>query len=78
MLVRVRVTPNAKRPLVVRVAEGSYEVKVDERAEGGKANKRLLEILSEHLGVQKSSLRIVSGARSRDKLVEVSPHPQRP
>ena len=72
MLIRVRVTPNAKKPLVVRVADGSFEVKVDERAEGGKANKRLIEIISEHLGVPKSSLRVVSGARSRDKLVEVA------
>ncbi len=71
MLIRVHVTPNAKNPLVVMIAEGSFEAKVDERAEGGKANKRLLEILSEHLGVPKSSLRIVSGARSREKVVEV-------
>lgn len=78
MLVRVRVTPNAKRPLVVMVAEGSYEAKVDERAEGGKANKRLLEVLSVYLGVPKSSLRIVSGARSREKLVEVKAGPRRP
>lgn len=78
MLIKVRVTPNAKRPLVVRIAEGSYEARVDERAEGGKANKRLLEILSEHLGVGKSSLRIVSGARSREKLVEVERQERRP
>ena len=70
--IRVRVTPNAKKPLVTRIADGSFEAKVDERAEGGKANKRLLEILSEHLGVPKSSLRILRGARSREKLIEVA------
>ena len=74
MLIRVRVTPNAKRPLVVRVAEGTFEAKVDERAEGGKANKRLLEILSEYMGVPRSTMRIVGGARSREKVVEVVEH----
>ncbi|MDG6914496.1 MAG: DUF167 domain-containing protein [Nitrososphaerota archaeon] len=72
MLVRVRVTPNAKRPRVVRANDGGYEVKVDEKAKEGRANKRLIEILAEHLGVPKSRLRLVSGARSRDKLVEVA------
>jgi uncharacterized protein len=71
VLVRVRVTPNAKRAMVVRVAEASYEVKVDARAEGGRANKRLVEILSEHLDVPKSRISLVKGARSRDKVVEV-------
>ena len=66
VLVRVRVTPNAKRAMVVRVAEASFEVKVDARA-----NKRLLEILSEHLEIPKSRISLVKGARSRDKVLEV-------
>jgi uncharacterized protein (TIGR00251 family) len=71
VLVRVRVTPNAKRAMVVRVAEASFEVKVDARAEDGRANKRLLEILSEHLEIPKSRISLVKGARSRDKVLEV-------
>ena len=64
-------TPNARRARVVRVAEASYEVKVDARAEGGRANRRLVELLSEHLQVPRSRIAIVTGARSREKLVEV-------
>ncbi|MDA4134556.1 MAG: DUF167 domain-containing protein [Thaumarchaeota archaeon] len=71
MLVRVRVTPNASRAVVVRVAEASFEVRVDARAEDGRANKRLLEILAGHLGVPKSRISIVRGSRSRDKVLEV-------
>ena len=37
----------------------------------GKANKELIEKISEHLGVSKSNVRIVSGEKSRKKLVEV-------
>ncbi len=72
MLVKVRVTPNAREARVTKVDEANYEVKVDERATDGRANKRLLEILSKHFGVPKSRIVIVSGARSRDKVLAVS------
>jgi uncharacterized protein len=72
MLIRVRVTPNARAALVVKVGEASFEVRVDERAAGGRANKRLVKILSAHLGVSRSSLRVVKGARSRDKVLELT------
>lgn len=72
MLIRVRVTPNARVALVTRIDEASFEVKVDEKATGGRANKRLVEILAEHFDVPKSRISIVSGARSRDKTVELA------
>jgi uncharacterized protein (TIGR00251 family) len=73
MLIRVRVTTNAKAVRVVKVGEADFEVKVDERALNGRANKRLVEILSEHFRVPRSRIIIVSGARSRDKVLEVTP-----
>lgn len=71
MLIRVRVTSNAKEARLTRTSETSFEVKVDEKAVGGRANKRLLEILSKHFNVPKSRITIVRGAKSRDKLVEI-------
>jgi len=71
MLIRVFVTPNAKQPRVIRVSEDYFEVRVDERAVGGRANKRLVEILAEHFKVQKSRITIVRGTKSRSKIVQV-------
>ncbi len=71
MLIRIHVTPNAREIRVVKVGEDSFEVKVDERAVGGRANKRLLEILSKHFMVPKSRIFIMKGIRSRDKIVQV-------
>ena len=71
MRIRVRVTPNAREAGVVKVGEEDFEVKVDERAIDGRANKRLVEIMSKHLRVPKSRILIISGARSRDKVLEV-------
>jgi uncharacterized protein (TIGR00251 family) len=73
MLIRVRVNPNARLASVVKVDEADYEVKVDEKAIGGRANARLLEILSDHFKVSKSRISIVKGARSRDKIVRIVP-----
>ena len=69
MIINVSVTPNSKKPSVSKIDEENYEVKVDERAEGGKANARLIEILSEYFGVRKSSVSIIKGNKSRDKIV---------
>ncbi|MDE1854377.1 MAG: DUF167 domain-containing protein [Thaumarchaeota archaeon] len=71
MRINVRVTPNSRKAMVVEVDEVTYEVKVDAKAVGGAANKRLLEILSEYLGVPRSRISIVRGAKSRDKILMV-------
>ncbi len=71
MLISVRVTSGAKEARVTKTGETSFEVRVDEKAVGGRANRRLLEILSEHFGVPKSRITIVRGAKSRDKVVNV-------
>jgi uncharacterized protein (TIGR00251 family) len=71
MLIRVYVSPNAREARVVRVSDDYFEVRVDEMAVGGRANKRLLEILADHFKVQRSRISILKGAKTRDKLVQV-------
>ncbi len=71
MLIKVHVTPNAREISVTKVDESAFEVRVDERAVHGRANKKLVEIMAEHLGVPKSRVLIVRGAKTRDKIIEV-------
>jgi uncharacterized protein (TIGR00251 family) len=71
MLIRVYVTPNAKETSIVKVTEEYFEVRVDETAGSGRANKRLVEILAEHFKVPKSRVSIVRGAKSRNKIVQI-------
>ena len=71
MLVQVRVTTNAKTSSVTETGENALEVRVDERAVDGRANKRLLKILAEHYKVPRSSVTILRGAQSRDKIIEI-------
>ena len=72
MLIKVYVTPNAKEAHVVRVSEDYYEVRVDERAAGGRANKRLLEILAEHFNIPKSRICILKGNKTRNKTIQIN------
>ena len=71
MLIRVYVTPNARESGVVRVSAHYFEVRVDERAVGGRANKRLLEILAEHFNLPKSKITILKGTKTRNKIIRV-------
>lgn len=75
----IRVQPRAKRPGVVRCADGGWTVRVVEPAEHGRATEAALRALADALGVRRAALRLVTGARSRTKLVEVeSPDGARP
>jgi len=71
LLIRVYVTPNAREARMVKLGEDYFEVRVDEMAAGGRAHKRLLEILAEHFKVQKSRISILKGTKTRNKLVQV-------
>ncbi len=56
---------------MVKVSDDYFEVRIDEMAVGGRANKRLLEILAEHFKVQKSRISTLKGTKTRNKLVQV-------
>ena len=75
MRIEVRVKPNSKKEGVARIDEGVYEVRVSVPPEKGRANERVLDLLSKHLRVRKSSLRIVKGERARVKVIEIEGTP---
>jgi uncharacterized protein (TIGR00251 family) len=72
-LISVRVQPRASKKAVEGVKDGALRVKLTAPPAEGEANAQLIEVLSKELGIRKSSIRIVKGHSSRDKLVEVSP-----
>jgi len=65
--VRLRVTPKASRNAVEETPEG-LKVWVTTAPEDGKANKAVVKLLADALGVAKSHLTLVRGATSRDKV----------
>jgi hypothetical protein len=71
MIISVKVVPNSKKSEVEKIGENNFKVKVDAKAEDGKANRRLVEILAEHFKVAKSSVVILKGMKSRNKIIEI-------
>lgn len=70
--VRVRIKPRALKDEIVGYdSEGVLVVKVSAPPVEGKANRRLIGFLAKALGVPKKSIKIMRGARSRQKLLAV-------
>jgi uncharacterized protein (TIGR00251 family) len=71
MKIRVKVKPNSRIEEVSREGD-SFIVKVKEPPKEGKANQAVIKLLAEHFGVSRSQVRILSGFRSRNKIIEVA------
>lgn len=71
MRINVKTIPNSKKYQVEKISDDHFRVRVDEKAENGRANKRLVEILSEYFKVSKSSVVISKGLKSRNKIIEI-------
>lgn len=66
----LRVTPGARQE-GVEVDSGRVLVKVRAKPQDGAANDAVLEMLADALGVATSRLRLLRGATSREKLVQL-------
>ena len=71
MKIQVKVKPNSRAEEVSQEGD-SFIVKVKEPPKEGKANQAVVKLLAEHFGVHQSQVRIFSGLRSRNKVVEVA------
>ena len=64
----MRVSPGSSRSLIRGLHGDALRVFVQAPPDKGKANKEVLKLLGAALGVRPSSLRILSGPASRDKV----------
>jgi uncharacterized protein YggU (UPF0235/DUF167 family) len=80
-LITIRVHPGASRTKVAAEAREAREanqvlgVWVHERAVGGQATEAALAAVADALGVRRTSVRLVTGARARLKVIEVADPP---
>jgi uncharacterized protein (TIGR00251 family) len=71
MKIRVKVKPSSKTEEVSQEGD-RFIIKVKEPPKEGKANQAVIKLLAEHFGVSQSQVRILSGFRSRNKVIEVA------
>ena len=77
-----RVTPKSSRNAVdgLHVASDgkiSLKVRVTAAPEKGKANKALIKLLGKETGLAPSTMRVISGEQSRNKMILIEGEPHR-
>ena len=71
MIVNIRVIPRARVQKIV--ADGdTLRVYTNAAPSDGEANAAVIKMLAKHYDVPKSSIKIVRGATSHDKVVEIA------
>jgi uncharacterized protein len=72
VILKVKVTPGSSRNALAQPTEDRLAVKLTSPPVEGKANKQLIKFLSKKLGVPPSSISIVRGVSSREKILFVA------
>lgn len=67
----VHVVPNAKKEKAVEEGRG-LKIHLRAPAVDGKANDALIKFLAEHYNTKKRHIKIVTGEKSRRKVVEIA------
>lgn len=70
--IKVKVNPRAQCTEIFDILEdGTYKIRINEPPDKGKANKALVKYLSKILSIPKSRIKIISGERSREKILKI-------
>lgn len=68
MIIYVKVFPKSGREEIVKISENTYKVYLKKPALDNKANIELLKLLKKHFN---TSVKIIKGEKSRDKIIEI-------
>lgn len=72
MNLEVKVVANAKEEKIEKQDQNKLKIWIKAKPLDGKANKAVINLISESFDVPKSSIRIIKGEKSRDKVIEIS------
>jgi len=67
----VHVKPGARQRKLVKLSDSEYLAWVVSPPRRGRANKELIELISEELRIPRSKIRIIRGQSSRTKVLEI-------
>lgn len=71
MYIKVRVSAGAKKEVFTNVDKDLFLVAVKEPAEQNLANRRVLELVALHFGIEAKQIRIISGHHSPSKIFSI-------
>ena len=67
----IKVKTKSKKPGVEKLDESNFVVKVKEAPIEGKANEAVIKVLAENLNIASWRIKILGGAASSNKVVEI-------
>lgn len=70
MIVNVRVIPRARKNQITVDEDGTVRVHTSAAPADGAANDAVIKMLAEHFKVPKTSIKIIRGATTRNKVIE--------
>lgn len=70
MKFNIKVKTGSKKSGIEKINEDSYIISVKEPAREGKANAAVIKILGEYFDISKSQIKIISGFKSKKKIIE--------
>ena len=70
MIANVRVITRARQCRVEQTDASTFRVHTSAAPVDGAANDAVIKMIAKHLGIPKTSIRIIRGATSRDKVIE--------
>ncbi|OYD17339.1 hypothetical protein CH333_01130 [candidate division WOR-3 bacterium JGI_Cruoil_03_44_89] len=71
MRITVRVIPRARKRDIKKQPDGSYKIKVLSPPIDGRANSEVIDVIAKEYGVKRSKVKIISGEKRREKVVEI-------
>lgn len=71
VILHILVQPKASEDRIVGFHGDALKVKVTAPPTGGKANKRLVELLAEELSIPQSNIEVIHGNTSRRKVLRI-------
>ena len=71
MIIEIISHPNSRQEKIMEINPGKFEIWIKQPAVENKANKEIIELLSEYLNVNKSRIKLVRGKTSRYKLFDI-------
>ncbi len=69
---RLRVKPGARTSAIVGVHGGALKISITTAPERGRANRAVVELLADALGLPRIAVTIAAGETSQDKVAEIA------
>lgn len=67
----VTVKPGTSQEKIVETSPSELTVYLRAKPHDGEANAALIKLLAKHFGVSKTSIKVIRGAKSRTKIIEI-------